>query len=155
VAEVGEAEWVCDVERSRWTRQAVAAAELAAAEALPAVKAAQRALINAARDAARDGGALTSFGVFDSNHESRTLIAGAVAVARELLDADLPFTEDWTLADNSVVTLSGEQMRQAGVEVGLHVSAIFARARVLQQRIEAAETVEAVRAVVWSLEDGA
>ncbi len=113
----------------------------------------QRALVNAGRDAAINGGLPTSFGVFDSDLDSRSFIAGAVQLAREAADAAQPFAVAFTLADDSEVELDGPQMRQAGVEIGLQVGAIHARARVLKARIEAAETLAEVLAIAWSLED--
>ncbi len=120
---------------------------------LDAARARQRALINAARDAAQDGGAMTPSGAFDSNERSRQFLNGAVMTATLAQLNSQPFSIDWTLADNSVVTLSGAALIEAGVAVALHVDAIQRRARVLKERIDAAETLAEIVAIGWTLED--
>ena len=113
----------------------------------------QRAIINAARSAAINSGLPTSFGLFQTDLESRVEISGAVQLAREAQDAGLPFSVSYRRADNTDAELTGPQMRQMGVEIGLQVNAIHMRSRVLKQRIDAATTLAEIAAVGWSLED--
>jgi hypothetical protein len=113
----------------------------------------QRGIINRARDAAIDGGAETPAGAVDTTLASRLLISGAVQAAMIAGAAEQAFAIEWTLADNSVAELDGPGMIGLGLAVAAHVDAIHQRARVLKARIEAAETVAEVEAVVWSLED--
>lgn len=63
-------------------------------------------------------------------------IAGATSIA-------------WTLFDNSVTTLTLDQLRAVGVAILSRVDACYQKARDLRTQIEAATTVEAVAAVVW------
>lgn len=105
--------------------------------------------IKASRDAAQDAGAVTSFGVADSDLVSRTNIVGAVAAAQASLAAGQPFSIDWTMKDNSVVTLDGNEMVQMGLEVMAHISAIHAQGRIKRAAIEAAETHETIAAIDW------
>lgn len=159
--EVGGATFVCDVERSRWARQAAAAGLVwnhAAQDYqpdLPAARVRQRALINAARDAAQDGGADTPSGRFDSAPRSREFLNGAALAATLAGMNSQPFTINWTLANNSVVTLDGPQIIAAGLAVAAWVDSVHQRAVVLKARIDAAETAAAISAIVWSLADPA
>lgn len=120
---------------------------------LETARAEQRAIINAARDAAQDGGADTPSGRFDSAGRSREFLNGAVMAATLAGLNQQPFSIAWTLADNSVVTLDGAAIIAAGLAVAAHVDAIHQRARVLKARIDAAETLADIRAVTWTLED--
>lgn len=120
---------------------------------LAVVRARQRAIINAGRDAAQDGGADTPSGRFDSAPRSREFLNGAVTNALIAQAGAQPFSIDWTLATNNVVTLTGAQIITAGIAVAQHVDAMHQRARVLKARIDAAETLAAIAAVVWSLVD--
>lgn len=120
---------------------------------LATARAAQRAVINAARDAAQDGGADTPSGRFDTAGRSREFLNGAVTTAVLAQLNSQGFSINWTLADNSVVTLTGAELIAAGVAVALHVDAIHQRAVVLKDRIDAAETLAAITAIGWTLED--
>jgi hypothetical protein len=60
-----------------------------------------------------------------------------------------PFSIDWTLADNTVRTLSGADMIAVGQALGQHVAACHIKARALREQINAATTVAEVEAVVW------
>jgi hypothetical protein len=140
--------WACDNERSSWKRTE-------AVPTLAAAQADQRQIINAGRDAAISGGAVTPFGTFDTGLDSRGKINGAVTMALLQATAGAAYEVSWTLADDSAVTLTGAQMMQAGGAVALHVDAMHQRSRVLKGRIDAATTVAEVLAVIWTLEDGA
>lgn len=120
---------------------------------LARARVAQRAIINAARDAAQDAGADTPSGRMNSDQRARQFINGAVSSAQIALAAGQPFLIDWTLANNSDVTLDAEAMITAGLAVAAHVNAMHQRARVLKARIDAAETLADICAVQWTLED--
>jgi len=94
--------------------------------------------IKQARTAAEYGGFDWHGSTFDSDATSQARIQGAVQLAG--LSAD--FSIDWTLADNSVRALSAADMIAVGAALGLHVSAQFAKARVLREQIEAASAEE-------------
>lgn len=64
-------------------------------------------------------------------------IAGATSIA-------------WTLFDNSVVTLTLEELRAVGVAILSRVDVCYQRARELRDQIEAATAPEAVAAIVWT-----
>lgn len=100
------------------------------------------------RDAGINGGfELPGVGVFDSDLNSRTLLTGAVLLAQMAAAAGQPYSVDWTLKDNAVVTLDASDVIAAGIALGNHVAAWHEAGRVARAAIEAAESVEAVNAV--------
>lgn len=120
---------------------------------LATARARQRAVVNAGRDAAQDGGADTPSGRFDSTPRSREFLNGAITNALIAQAAGVPFTISWTLANNSVVTLTGAELITAGIAVAAHVDAMHQRARVLKERIEAAGTLAEIAAIGWTAAD--
>lgn len=102
--------------------------------------------VKQARAVAIDSPLTTPFGVFDSDAKSRAFITDAVLLLQTLADAGTPQTIDFTLADNSVVTLGLEQMVTVGLLLGQKVQAVYTHCRALRAAIEALTTVEAVEA---------
>lgn len=101
--------------------------------------------IKQARANAEFGGFTWDGSPFDSDAISQSRIQGALQLA-----AMIPgFTIDWTLANNTVRTLSGADIAGVGVALGQHVATQHAKARVLRAHIEAATTAAEVDAVVW------
>ena len=108
------------------------------AKTLNEVKDAQWASIKQARCGAEYGGFTWDGSDFDSDPISQGRITGAVTLAQ--MDSAVSIV--WTLADNSVRTLSAADMIAVGVALGQHVNACHERARVLRGEIEAALTAE-------------
>lgn len=86
----------------------------------------------------------TPAGVVQSDSKSQQNILGLVQMAVLANISAQPFAADFTLADNTVVTLNASQMIGLGVAVGQHVQAVYAQATALRQVIEAAEDHEAL-----------
>lgn len=63
--------------------------------------------------------------------------------------AGQPFSIDWTLADNTVRTLSGADMIAAGQAMALHIEAQHETGRAVRAAIMAATTLAEVDAVQW------
>lgn len=100
------------------------------------------------RDAAIDGGFMVAgVGTFDSNLNSRTLVTGAVTLAQMAVAQGQLYSVDWTLADNTVVTLDAAGIMGVGVALGTHIAAWHAAGRTARLAIEAAETADAAAAV--------
>lgn len=77
-------------------------------------------------------------------------ISGAVLGALMAQLNGVPFSEEWTLADDSVVVLSGAQVLGMGVALIQRVSAIFETARTMRVAIAAATSpAAAYEAAVW------
>ncbi len=106
--------------------------------------------IKAKRQQVETGGFdAAGLGRFDSDSESREKIIGAVTGAHIAQVAGQPFSIDWTLADNTPVTLGAGQMILVGLTLLAHIDQTHQKSRGLYAEIQAAETVEAVSAVVW------
>lgn len=108
--------------------------------------------IKTARMEAEFGGFTWDESVFDSDTISQSRIQGAVQLAQMALSAGQPWQIDWTLQDNTVRTLTGEDMFGVGVALGQHVAHCHETARLLREAIEAAQTTEDIEAVTWPLE---
>lgn len=103
---------------------------------------------------AREFGPLVWDGsTFDADAAAQLRIMGAVQLAAQAAAAGQPFAMDWTLADNTIRTLSAADLRALGEALGQQVAAAHEIARILREEIEAAETVEAVQAVDWPIAD--
>lgn len=112
-------------------------------------KEAQWAAIKAARNSLEFGGFTWDGSAFDSDQQAQARIQGGVQLATIAASQGQPFSIDWTLADNSIRTLSGADMIAVGMELAAHVQSIHATARVLRVQIEAASTIEEVDAIQW------
>lgn len=89
----------------------------------------------------------TPFGTVQSDATSQRNINGMVTMALIAQGMGAPFSEAFTLADNSVVTLSAPQMIGLGVAVGQHVASAYARGRVIRDAIESAADHAALSAI--------
>lgn len=103
-------------------------------------------LMKLARAAAIDAPLPTPYGVFDSDASARTSITDAVLMLQKVGPAG---TIDFTLADNTVVTLTTAQMVQVGLLLGQKVQQAYTIARARRTQIEAATTPAEVEAVTW------
>ena len=128
---------------SAWTIQPTPSAAL---PSLEDIKSARWLEIKAARQAAIDGG--MSFGGmrFDSYADARANVAGVFLRA---MVAGESWATRFTLADNTPVTLTRQQVLALGPAVFAHVDAQHEIARGLRASIMSAETIEQVAAVVW------
>ncbi len=86
---------------------------------------------------------------FDADDISQRRIQGAAMLAMIAQSAGQPFSIDWTLADNSIRSLTDAQMLAVGEALGVHVETQHAIARTLRAAINAATTKAEVDAVVW------
>lgn len=103
--------------------------------------------IKAARSTAEYAGFVWDGSTFDSDLVSQQKIMGAV----QLAGLNPLFTVDWTLADNTVRTLSASEMAAVGVALGTHVETQYVIARGLRDQIAAAQTTAEVDAIVWPI----
>lgn len=87
---------------------------------------------------------------FDADERSQARIQGAVLLALLAAQSAAEFSTEWTLADNTVRTLSGADMIAVGQALSVHVAAAHALGRTKRAAIEAAETAAAVEAISWT-----
>lgn len=106
-------------------------------------------LIKKAREAAINAPLATPYGSFDSDATGRTSITDAVLMLQTMSYMGTPTTLDFTLADNTVVTLSTLQMVEVGLLLGQKTQAAYRQARIKRDEIEAATTKEAVLLIGW------
>lgn len=92
----------------------------------------------------QQGVAPTPFGDVQCDDGSKIKISGLVQMAMIAAQAGAPFSQAFTLADNSDVTLDGAEMVQLGVAVGQYVSALHAHAQALRAAVEGADTIGVV-----------
>lgn len=102
--------------------------------------------IKVKRDQVEFGGFTWDGSVFDSDPLSQSRIQGAAQLATL---SPTTFSIDWTLADNTVRTLSASQMVEVGETLGIHVATQHTIARGLRQQIDAATTAAEVEAITW------
>ena len=82
--------------------------------------------------------------MYDSDPISQQRIQGAAQLAQ--LDSTMSI--DWTVKDNSVITLSAAQVIALGVALGQHINAVHAAGRVSREQIESATTKTEIDAVI-------
>lgn len=109
------------------------------------LKAQQWTQIKQSRSAAEYAGFTWDGSTFDSDAISQQRITGAVTMAQ----LNPAFEIDWTLADNTIRTLSAPDMISVGLALGVHVATVFAKGQALRAQIEAAATREEVESIVW------
>lgn len=108
------------------------------------LRAAKWEAIKLARAQAEFGGFVWDGDTFDSDRMSQSRIQGAAQLAQLVPE----FTIDWTLADNSVRTLSAADMVAVGTAMGQHVNTVHAHARDLRAQIATA-TEEELALINW------
>lgn len=107
--------------------------------------------IKDARDAAEFGPFEYDGMVFDGDAVAKSRLEGACLFVVVLQMQGLPFQTDWTLHDNSVVSLTGEQLISAAIARAGHVDAVFARGRELRDLIlDPATTLEDLTGIEWT-----
>ena len=114
---------------------------------LDELKAAKRDEIAAARYDAETGGVDLNGVKIATDRGSQGLLTAAVVTAR----LDPEFKTRWKCADGRFVQLDAVQLRAIGDAVTAHVEACFAREAELCELIDAADSPEAIAAVVWSM----
>lgn len=107
--------------------------------------------LKSARDAQEFGFFVWDGSTFDANRESQSRVQGAAQLATlAQLAGQLLFSVDWTLADNSVRTLTGAQMLEVGQAMGTHIMTTHAIGRALRDTLMAATTIAEVEAITWN-----
>ena len=116
---------------------------------LPDLQAAKWAQIKRDRDEAEFGGFTWNGSLFDSDAISQSRIQGAVQLASIALANNQTVVQEWTTADNSVVSLNATDLLNLGLQLGLFVNKVHEYGRVLRARIDAADSILDVQKVLW------
>lgn len=105
--------------------------------------------IKGARNATEFGIFTWNGSTFDSDAASQSRIQGAAQLATLALMNNQMFSVDWTLADNTVRTLSAQDMIMVGTAMGEHITMQHTKARLKRKEIEAATIADQVAAITW------
>lgn len=105
--------------------------------------------INSRRDTLEAAGFEYLGKVFDSDARSVQRISVAVLAAQAAIAAQAPFSIDWTVQDNSVVTLDAEAMVGMPAVLAAYALGLHEHAKGQKVLIEAAGTIEEVEGVIW------
>lgn len=117
---------------------------------LDQLKASRWGVMLAARSADEFGPFVWDGSTFDGDERSQARIQSAVLLALLAAQTDTSFSIDWTLADNSVRTLTGANMIAVGQAMSVHVAAAHAAGRTKRTEIMAAANAADVDAVTWN-----
>lgn len=102
--------------------------------------------VKSARAAAESGTFEFDGGLYDIDQKH---VTGATVLASLAKSAGAPYSEGWTLADDTERDLDADQVIALGIALGQRVSEIYAVARVLRKQIDAATTTEELAAINW------
>lgn len=109
--------------------------------------------MKAARCSAISAPLATPFGTFDADDEARQNIIHTAQLmqtqAQTLAPGAAP-TVDFTLADNTVATLTAGQMVQVALLLAARIQGAHARGRAVRAAIQAATSAQDVAAITWS-----
>ena len=86
---------------------------------------------------------------YDCDRVSQSRIQGAVQLASIALANNQTVVQEWTTADNSVVSLNATDLLNLGLQLGLFVNKVHDYGRVLRARIDAADSSLDVQEVLW------
>lgn len=103
--------------------------------------------VKAIRAAKETGTAQTPVGTVQIDEASKLKITGALSLCRLQEELQQPFSLNFTLADNSRVTLTNTTVRQLAGAVGEYVAQVYDRASALRDQIDAATTAAELNAI--------
>ena len=105
---------------------------------LDEIKAQKWAEIKAQRDQLEFGGFEFEWNIYDSDQVSQGRIMGAASAGVD---------QTWTLADNTTVELTAQQLKELYAALQAHIAGVHERGRIARQLIFDAETREQVDAI--------
>lgn len=99
--------------------------------------------------AAEGAGYKTSFGVAQSDPESRARVTPMVLSAFMASVGNKPFAAAWRMADNTAVAMDAVKLCQFGAEMVAANDALYTKAQTLKTALLAATTLAAIAAIAW------
>lgn len=100
--------------------------------------------VKAIRDEKEGGDATTTFGVVQCDDRSKIKINGLAQMAQLAKAMGSPFSVEFAMADNSLVTLDSDGAMSLGIQTGQYISALYTRARALRDEIYASDDPESI-----------
>jgi hypothetical protein len=116
---------------------------------LDEIKADAKAQINSRRNTIEQEGFTYLGKVIDSNSASITRITVAVQAAQVAMAAGVPFSVDWTCQDNSVLTMTAQEILGIPAALAIFDNDLHQKARSKKILIDAATTQAEVEAITW------
>ena len=120
-----------------------------ATSTLAELKAIKWQTIKSTRDTLEQSGVPYMGKILDSDTLSVQRITIAVQAAQAALSAGQPLTLDWTTQDNTVLTMTAQEVCGIPAALAMHSDSLHQIARGLRERIDAAETKEEIDVVTW------
>ena len=102
--------------------------------------------IKTERDLREEAGAPYLGKILDSDEKSVTRISIAVQAAQAAISAGTSFSLDWTMQDNSVVTMTAAEVVGMSVALATHSNGLHLAARAVHEKILAATDAAGVEA---------
>ena len=116
---------------------------------LEELKLEKRAEINAARDAAEQGGFEYMGKIFDSDPISCIRIQGAAQSMQAAVTAEVVPTITWTCQDNSTIELTAQELMGLSVALAEWSNQCHIKATTLKEQIETATSEEELEQIKW------
>ncbi|HWR42781.1 DUF4376 domain-containing protein [Sporomusa sp.] len=88
--------------------------------------------------------------VFDSDPKSVQRISVAVLAAQVAIANNQSLSFNWTLADNSTITMTAAEFVGLPIALAQHANELHEKYRALKEQIEACTTVAEVEAISWN-----
>lgn len=86
---------------------------------------------------------------FDADATSMQRLTLAAQSASIALSANEPFTINWTVQDDSSITLNAAEMIGIIPAIAIHADNLHQEGRILKDAVNLAKTVKAVEAIIW------
>ena len=118
-------------------------------QTLDEAKLAQRKLLNETRDGLEASGFLYLGKLFDSDERSALRITMAALTAQLSLTNDPPFTIDWTTQDNSILTLTAQEVIEMPRALAIHGLTLHSKGKALKKLLDKATTTTEVKDIKW------
>jgi hypothetical protein len=87
--------------------------------------------------------------VFDADPLSQQRISQATQQAMLSKSLGIPYTQDWTLRDNSVVQLNADEMIEVALALGQHTNIAHNKSRSLRTVLDLTTTPQEVATISW------
>lgn len=91
----------------------------------------------------------TPFGVFDADEKGAMNIKDTISLQAALVSVGMPSEVSFTLADDSEVSLSQQQMLTVGILLGARTQEIYTKGRALRVRVDAATSPGELGDIFW------
>lgn len=116
---------------------------------LTVVKEARKDFIDNCRDTQEAGGFTYLNKVFDSDPISAQRIGLAAQAAQTAINSNQAFSLSWTTQDNTVLTLTADQLVQMPLVMAIWANTLHIKATTLKQQIDACTSVAQITSIVW------